>query len=71
VRRRVQALVAQGLCVQSGHTVVVDAAVLARPGVQRLLTRNRQDVRRVYLTLAEYGIPQSWRAAVKRESVAA
>lgn len=71
VRRRVQALVAQGLCVQSGNTVVVDATVLARPGVQRLLSRNRQDVRRVYLTLAEYGIAQAWRAAANRASVAA
>jgi DNA-binding Lrp family transcriptional regulator len=63
VRRRIQTLVAQGLCVQSGATAVVDASVLARPGVQRLLTRNRQDVRRTYQTLAEYGIPQGWREA--------
>lgn len=72
VRRRVQALLSRGLCIQSGSTVVVDANVLARPGVQRLLTRNRQDVRRMYTTLAEYGIPQCWREAERRAaSVAA
>jgi hypothetical protein len=72
VRRRVQALVAQGLCVQTGNTIVVDASILARPGVQRLLTRNRQDVRRMFATLAEYGVAQTWReAAQPRSSVAA
>lgn len=71
VRRRVASLVAQDVCKQSGNTVVVDASVLARPGVQRLLTRNRQDVRRMYMTLAEYGIPQRWREAANSASVAA
>lgn len=70
-RRRIQALVALGLCVQSGTTVVVDAGTLARPGVQRLLTRNRQDVRRMFATLADYGVVQSWRAAAAPASVAA
>lgn len=62
-RRRLQGLVAEGLCVQLGATVVVDAGVLARPGVQAVLSRNRQDVRRLFTTLADYGVPQAWRAA--------
>jgi DNA-binding Lrp family transcriptional regulator len=71
VRRHIRALVQDGLCVQSGTTVVVDRDVLARPGVQRLLSRNRQDVRRMFATLAEYGVVQSWREAAQPALAAA
>lgn len=60
-RRRVHGLLADGMCVESGNSIVVDETVLARPGVQRLLARNRQDLRRMFATLAEFGIPQAWR----------
>jgi hypothetical protein len=70
-RRRVHALLAAGLCVDTGHSVVVDASVLARPGIQRLLVRNRLDLRRMFTTLAEYGIVQSWEDARASHSAAA
>lgn len=69
-RRRVHALQAAGLCVDAGSSVVVDASVLARPGVQRLLVRNRQDLRRMFATLAEYGIVQTWAAETARSAAA-
>lgn len=70
-RRRVHALLAAGLCIDDGSSVVVDARVLARPGIERLLVRNRQDLRRMFATLAEYGIVQAWEDADASRSAAA
>lgn len=70
-RRRVHGLLAAGLCVESGSSVVVDERVLARPGIQRLLIRNRVDLRRMFATLAEYGIVQAWEEGDASRSAAA
>jgi hypothetical protein len=70
-RRRVHALLTAGLCVDTGSSVVVDASVLRRPGIQRLLVRNRQDLRRMFTTLAQYGIVQSWDNVAASRSAAA
>lgn len=70
-RRRIHELAEMGLCSQSSRGVMVTASVLARPGVQRLLKRNRHDLRRMFSTLAEFGIPQAWRAEAAGSSVAA
>lgn len=63
VRRRIQMLVDDGLCVRQGSTAIVDADILARPGVQQALARNRQYVRRMFMALSEHGVTQSWREA--------
>lgn len=62
-RRRVHELIDAGLCVEHGPSIVVDESVMARPGVQRLLARGRQDLRRMFGALADYGVPQSWMSA--------
>jgi DNA-binding Lrp family transcriptional regulator len=70
-RRRVHALAGDGLLVNARGGVVVDEAILARPKIQTLLTRNRQDVRRMFGLLSDHGVVQAWRAAALERSVAA
>lgn len=60
-RRRLDALAAAGLCVRDRNGARIDAETLASPSIARLMSRNRQDLKRMLTALAEFGILQAWR----------
>jgi DNA-binding Lrp family transcriptional regulator len=71
VRRRALALVERGLCDRVPQGVFVSTETLQRPAVRLLLERNRRDVRRMFASLAEFGIPQAWQSTSVARSTAA
>jgi DNA-binding Lrp family transcriptional regulator len=60
VRRHVADLEEDGLCARTSRGVAITEEILARPGLQLLLTDNAANVRRLLTGLAERGVTAAW-----------
>jgi DNA-binding Lrp family transcriptional regulator len=60
MRRHVAELVERGLCVRGEHGYIVPAEALARAPFVRFLFDNQQNLNRMFLGLADYGVLAAW-----------
>jgi DNA-binding Lrp family transcriptional regulator len=62
-RRRVQTLAARGLCEMTEAGAIITAKQFKTPAFVQLAQRNLNDLRRMFLQLADAGVIDAWRTA--------
>jgi DNA-binding Lrp family transcriptional regulator len=60
VRRYVEHLLEQGLCIRTRRGLLVPAEVLARPAAVRVMRENVTDLQRLFTALARLGVLGAW-----------
>ena len=64
-RRRLKALVADGMCRQQGGGVIVPMDALMRPEIQNVMAQNRQSLARMFRGLESFGLTQAGAAGTE------